>query len=189
MRPFPSSSVSRTSSPRVPLVVPRTLAFGSALAALLLLLVLPGAATAVDRGDRAPELGARDLSGQPVRVSAMRGKVLLVDFWATWCEPCRQELPFLQRLHERYGDEGLVVVGVSVDEDLGKVRRFVRRNGIGFTVVHDREKRIADRYGLERMPTNYLVDRRGVIRHVNPTFRAEHAERIENQVKRLLADR
>jgi len=146
----------------------------------------PSAALAVDRGDRVPELGLRDLDGRRVTVAALRGKVLLVDFWATWCEPCRQELPFLQKLHERYADQGLVVVGVSVDERVGNVRRYVQREGLGFTILHDREKQVAERFGLDRMPTNYVVDRRGVIRYVNPTFRADHAERIEGQVKRLL---
>ena len=80
--------------------------------ALSLAIALP--ALAVNRGSRAPEIGLEDQNGNPVRLSALRNKVVLVDFWASWCGPCREEMPVLERFHQEYADDGLVIVGVNI---------------------------------------------------------------------------
>ncbi len=161
----------------------RTLAV-LALVALSLTAALPAAA--LERNARAPEIGLRDGAGHPVRMADLRGKVVLVDFWASWCAPCRQELPVLERLYARYRDRGFVVVGVNVDRERANMAEFVRRFRLTFPVVHDGEHRVADRYGPRTMPSSYLVDRGGVVRYVHQGFRASDADVIEEHVQELL---
>jgi thiol-disulfide isomerase/thioredoxin len=143
-------------------------------------------AAALERNARAPEIDLRDGSGHPVRMAALRGKVVLVDFWASWCAPCRQELPVLQRLYERYRGDGFVIVGVNVDRERANMIEFVRRFRLSFPVVHDGAHRVADRYGPRTMPSSYLVDRAGVVRYVHKGFRASDADVIEAHVRELL---
>ena len=145
-------------------------------------------AMALDEGDRAPELGRADLDGNTLRIASLRGKVVIVDFWATWCEPCREELPVLNRLYREHRDEGLVVVGVSVDQTADNVRSFLREMPLAFPIIHDDGHQIAGRYAPPRMPSSYIIDRRGVIRHIHLGYRASDAPRIEREVRALLAE-
>jgi peroxiredoxin len=143
-------------------------------------------AHAVDVGSRAPDIGLPDLDGRPVRLSSYRGKVLIVDVWASWCGPCRDEMPTLQRLYARYRRHGLRVVGVSVDRSEQGARDFVARTGVRFRNVHDPESRTPRRYGLSTMPTSWIIDHRGIVRHVNAGFRSSDAAEMERVVRRLL---
>ena len=155
----------------------------------LLLVALAATASAVDVGARAPEIGVNDLNGNPVRIASLRGKVVIVDFWASWCAPCRQEFPVLERLHRTYAAQGLAVVGVSVDNDVANVRSFLRRTPAGFVIAHDPRKVAAARYGGTAMPSSYVVDRRGVVRHYHAGFRAGDAASLERVVQALLRER
>ena len=142
---------------------------------------------ALDTGDRAPAIGLRDLDGQRISRSSLRNKVVIVDFWASWCDPCRQEMPVLERLHRRLRSRGLVVIGVSVDRTIGNVRDFLRRTPVTFPIVHDARHQVADRFSPPRMPSSYIIDRR-IVRHVHAGFRPRDARTIERQVRALLDD-
>jgi len=157
------------------------------LLALVLALSLTGSAFALDVGARLPDIGMRDLNGRAVTAESLRGKVVLVDFWASWCAPCREEMPVLQRLHEKYSAQGLVIVGVSVDRDASKAREFASRLGITFPLVHDAQHTLAGRFSPPKMPSSYVVDRRGVTRYVHAGFRASDAATMEREIKALLA--
>jgi peroxiredoxin len=154
------------------------------------LLVSLGAltASALDAGERAPELGRADLDGNTIRMAGLRGKVVVVDFWATWCEPCREELPVLNRLYRRHRSEGLVVVGVSVDNAEDNVREFLGEFPLAFPIIHDSGHQIAGRYAPPSMPSSYIIDRRGVVRHVHQGYRARDAEVITREIRALLAE-
>ena len=97
-------------------------------------LALAGSAAALSVGARAPEIGRPDLNGRNVQMSGLRGKVVIVDFWASWCEPCREEMPVLDRMYRDLRERGLVVVGVSVDRTIGNVNGFLRRTPVSFPV-------------------------------------------------------
>jgi len=121
--------------------------------------------TPLAAGQPAPEYAAHTLEGQPASLAAARGQVVLVNLWATWCEPCRFELPELAALHERYVARGLRVVGVSVDARRtgSEVRDFVTRRQLPYTFWHDPEDRISGAFGVTTLPASFLIDRQGTV--------------------------
>jgi peroxiredoxin len=142
---------------RMPLdAVPRTGAMATA----------PAAAVATPVGSAAPELAATSLSGEPSSLASLRGSPVLLNVWATWCEPCRQELPELVRLHERYARRGLRVVAVSVDRERTReeVAAFVTKRALPFSVWLDPQDRASAAFGVATLPATFLIDRDGVIR-------------------------
>lgn len=167
--------------------VPRR--FAAALAALSVVSLVTASALAIEEGARAPEIGLRDLSGQPVTMASLRGRVVLVDFWASWCEPCAEEMPVLERLHQQYRGQGLTIIGVSIDRDAANVRQFVQRHPVTFPIVHDGSQQVAGRYGPPRMPSSYIIDRNGIVRHVHAGFRASDAQVMEQRIRALLTQR
>lgn len=145
-------------------------------------------AAALDRGQAAPEIGLTDLHGKPVELASLRGKVVLVDFWASWCAPCRESLPFLEKLAHKYRGEGLVVVGVNIDKTRELARAFLdkHRLALSFPVVHDGKHEVAGRYKPPTMPSSYIVDRKGVVRGVHAGFRSSDATKLEAELQSLL---
>ena len=139
---------------------------------------------------RAVEIAAADLSGREVRVTQQDGKVRIVDFWATWCDPCRDQLPFLGRLASAYGPDGLSVYGVSFDEDGAEVQRFLERTPVSFAILWDKGgATLADRLEVTRLPTTLVLDRRGVVREVHLGYDKAEEKKIEATVRQLLAER
>jgi len=125
----------------------------------------------VDTGGRAPAYAAVSLDGDTVRLEDLRGRVVLLNVWATWCKPCVKEMPALQRLHQRLHPEGLSVVAVSVDNAAlmlgdadGDVRGFVEEYGITFTILLDPESRVESTFRVTGLPMTFVIDREGVLR-------------------------
>jgi thiol-disulfide isomerase/thioredoxin len=112
-----------------------------------------------------PPLRLRDLEGKPVDLATMRGRVVLVNFWATWCEPCREEMPALERLREKLGDSGLEVVTVNFGESDGAVTRFLAKLKISVPVLLDPHKEAADAWKVRGLPMTFLVDADGKARY------------------------
>ena len=132
------------------------------------------------KGDAdAPDFTLLTLEGRTVTPSALRGQVVFLNFWATWCPPCREEMPSIERLHQGFKDQGLVVLGVDVDEGPGPVARFVKDFRLGFPVLLDAGSRVSSRYGVQGLPTTILIDRRGRVvgRAVGPRDWASPAGR------------
>jgi peroxiredoxin len=142
--------------------------------------------SALDEGARAPAFNLTTMDGERVTLADLRGKVVIVDFWASWCEPCGHAMPALDRLYSRYKGNGLVVVGVSVDQTERNARSFLRRTHVSFPVAHDADHAVAERYSPPTMPSTYVIDRRGVVRHVHAGFRSGDAQRLEQVVRGLL---
>jgi thiol-disulfide isomerase/thioredoxin len=135
------------------------------------------------------EVVAPDLAGREVRLSESDGKVRVVDFWASWCEPCKDQLPFLDRLAREHAGRGLAVYAVAFDEDRAQVEAFLARTPVSFPVLWDRGgERHADAFGVTRLPTTLLVDRAGQVRSVHLGFDAAEGERLEAEVERLLSE-
>lgn len=124
-----------------------------------------GPRTVPEVGGEAPAYGAVSLAGDSVSLEELRGKVVLLNVWATWCIPCREEIPALQRLHEENAARGLEVVGVSVDApgEEESIRDFVREFGVTFPIWYDEENVVTPTFRLIGVPSTYLIDREGQI--------------------------
>lgn len=138
----------------------------SATLALSLLLLTTGC----NRGSRPPHVGtpAKDFTVQDsdhqVSLNQFRGQVVIVNFWATWCPPCNQELPSIMDMQERLRARGVVVLGVSIDVDGDAYHRFLKQRNVNFVTVRDPEQKVASMYGTSMWPESYIVDRQGVLR-------------------------
>lgn len=118
-------------------------------------------------GRPAPDFGLLTLEGKMLRLSDLRGKAVLINFWATWCPPCRAEMPELQAAYDEYRDRGFVVLGVNLQEDKGTITEFMDRMGLTFPVVMDTTGNVGNAYRVRDLPTSFFVDREGVIRDRN----------------------
>jgi peroxiredoxin len=119
--------------------------------------------TGVEVGDGAPDFSLMSDAGRPIQLGDFRGKFLVLNFWATWCPPCLEELPSLNRFHEQFSGKGVAVLGVSVDEDENTYREFLKKAGVGFLTARDASKRTPRAYGTFKYPETYFVDRQGKI--------------------------
>ena len=161
---------------------------GMALAAGAICLIFPllgRSAPGVAGQTVAPVWSLEDVDGKTVRSTDFKGKVVILDFWATWCGPCREEIPKFIALQKQYEKQGLVVVGLSVDENgADAVKPFAQRLGINYPIVLADQKTQAAFGGIEAVPTTYIIDRNGRIakEHVGFTDKNE----FENEIKPLL---
>ena len=114
-------------------------------------------------GDKAPDFSVKTEAGLNLTRDNFGGKVLIVNFWATWCPPCISETPSLNALAKEYGPKGVVVLGVSIDKSEQKYKRFLERFGIQFAMTRDPEHKIADDYGTYQFPETYIIDRNGKV--------------------------
>jgi len=134
---------------------------------------------------KAPDFSLKNLKGQTVRLSDFAGKVILLNFWATWCPPCRIEIPHLMKLYAKYQDRGLEIIGISLDaggEEI--VKRFVERYQINYAILLGDEKITLDYGGILGIPTSFIIDRQGRIRQ--RLFGLQSMEALEEAIKNLL---
>jgi cytochrome c biogenesis protein CcmG/thiol:disulfide interchange protein DsbE len=155
-------------------------------AALLLVGLSQSFALALDKGQTAPEIALKTLAGEPVKLSALKGKVVLVDFWASWCAPCRESMPVLEKLSKSYKEQGFVVLGVNIDNDAEAARKFLKDLPVSFQVVNDAQKQVAKAYAPPTMPSSYLIDRQGKVHVVHAGFKRSDAAKLEAEIKTLL---
>ena len=131
---------------------------------------------------RMPDFHLKGTSGREVSLSQFRGKVLLVDFWATWCAPCKKEMPGYEDLYRRYRERGLVVIGIAADSDPALVAKFAKKLKITYPLLINGMD--VQRYGIEGLPTTILVDRNGVIRKRVVGF--EYTQVIDSDLREML---
>jgi peroxiredoxin len=137
-------------------------------------------------GAEAPEFSLAPVDGgAPIGPASFRGKVLIVDFWATWCAPCRQSFPVYQKLVDEF-DGKLAVVGVSVDDSAGGIDEFKRETGVKFPLVWDQGQAVAGAYKPGTMPTSFLIDRAGIVHAIHEGFRRGDEATLEQEIRALL---
>jgi thiol-disulfide isomerase/thioredoxin len=131
-----------------------------------------------------PPLKVDALSGKTINVASYKGRVLLLDVWASWCDPCKQELPVLNEMARRLKPQGIDILAVSVDQERGNVDKFLRTHGghWSLTVAHDPRGEVAELLQPDKMPTSYVVDRAGIVRYVNAGFLPADASTIEQHL-------
>ena len=157
------------------------------LAAALLVAAAPASA-AVTAQTTAPDFTLKTAEGRNLRLQEQRGQVVLVNFWASWCGPCRQEMPHLNRLHDKYAASGFKLLGVNVDDDPRLAAQVAERLGLKFTVLLDTDKTVVKRYDLGSMPGTVLIDRDGRVRYLHRGYREGMEAAYERQIRELVKE-
>ncbi len=157
-----------------------------ALLVLPLALLLASPCLAVDAGQPAPAFSLPAATGDPVSLDKLRGKVVYVDFWASWCAPCKRSFPFMNELQQKYGSRGLSVVAVNVDKKRSDAERFLQATPASFTIVYDAAGTTPAAFGVPGMPTSYLVDPAGRVVYVEQGFHDDRRPEIEERIRALL---
>jgi cytochrome c biogenesis protein CcmG, thiol:disulfide interchange protein DsbE len=121
-----------------------------------------------------------------VSLSQYRGKVVYLDFWASWCGPCRQSFPWMERMESLYGPEGLVVIAINLDKQRSLAEQFIQQQQPHFTIAFDPQGEVAERYDVQMMPSSYLIDREGQIKLRHQGFQSDKTSLIEAEIRSLL---
>jgi cytochrome c biogenesis protein CcmG/thiol:disulfide interchange protein DsbE len=122
----------------------------------------------------------------PLNLNAYKGKVVYLDFWASWCGPCKQSFPYMMSLERKYGSDGFVVIAVNVDKDRSKAEAFLRKTGHAFPIIFDPKGMLPSKYKIKDMPTSILIGRHGQIRFVHKGFYAQRESAYEEQIRELI---
>jgi peroxiredoxin len=158
-------------------------------AILALCLLLPAAAVAVQPGSNAPTLEGTQMGAQKaVSLKGLQGQVVYVDFWASWCVPCRLSMPTLDSLYKKNASRGFAVIGVNKDTSPAEAEKFIKRLPVSFPLVADQKDAIAKSFDVKAMPSGYLIDRKGVVRKVHRGFTEDTAATLEREIEDLLKD-
>ena len=156
---------------------------------VVVLLALGSVAShAVGIREEAPDFTLKSLDGSNLRLEEYRGQVVLINFWASWCGPCRQEMPLLDRLHHRYEDTGFAVLGVNVEGEVAPAQKIVDKTNVTFPVLIDEKQKVSEMYSLEAMPSTVVVDRDGVIRYIHLGYKPGDEEKYVEVVKQLIRE-
>lgn len=157
---------------------------------LLVLSIFMGSSLASSglTGQTAPDFVLRSSTGENLRLSEYRGDVVMINFWATWCGPCRQEMPLLDELYGRYQRVGFSLLGVNIDDDSRRAMAMVNELGIRFPVLFDSEKKVSKLYEVEAMPLTILLDREGTVRHIHYGYKPGYEQKYLNEIRSLLRE-
>ena len=139
-------------------------------------------------GQAAPDFALKSSTGENLRLSEYRGDVVMINFWATWCGPCRQEMPLLDELYTRYERVGFNLLGVNIDDDSRRAMQMIEELGVNFPVLFDARKEVSKLYEVEAMPVTVLVDREGNVRYVHHGYKPGYEEKYLDQVRSLLRE-
>ncbi len=154
---------------------------------LLLLSLTAHASLALEAGDRAPAFSAPALDGVgKIELSQFRGKIVYLDFWASWCAPCLVAIPEVEKMRSEFPSEEFQIIAINLDQKKKKALRFLSKNPVGYPSASDPKGRLPDQYGVDTMPTSYLIDRDGVIRYVHRGFQRGDSSELRRRIRALL---
>jgi peroxiredoxin len=139
-------------------------------------------------GQPAPDFALKSSTGENLRLSEFRGDVVMVNFWATWCGPCRQEMPLLDELYNRYQRVGFNLLGVNIDDDSRRAMAMVEELGVNFPVLFDARKEVSELYEVEAMPVTVIIDRQGTVRYVHHGYKPGYEDKYLDQIRSLLRE-
>ena len=151
-----------------------------------MLLSLP--AMAFELNQPAPDFTLKSMDGDNIKLSEMAGNVVLINFWASWCGPCREEMPLLNSLHNKYEPLGFAVFGVNVEEDIDQAKAFLRDFPVDFPVLLDNTNRVSKQYEVIAMPTTIMVDRDGNLRYLHQGYKSGDEAKYRQVVKKLVRE-
>ncbi|MDG2047212.1 MAG: TlpA disulfide reductase family protein [Halioglobus sp.] len=174
---------------RVLFIPPRLIFFRPILLAWLVFLPLWAQAEGVIVGQEAPAVSLPTLSGSGnISLESLRGKVVYLDFWASWCGPCRVSFPILEKLAIEFGPQGFEVLAINVDEVEADAQQFLADIPVSYLVVRDGQAISPQVYGIMGMPTGYLIDRQGVVREIHQGFRKSDGDELRAEIVMLLKE-
>ena len=155
---------------------------------LMMATLVAGIAQAEELQGPAPDFTLKSRSGEDVKLSELRGDVVMVNFWASWCAPCRQEMPLLEDLHNKYSDLGFVLLGVNVEEDSSKAADLLREIPVSFPILYDNTNKVTKLYNVVAMPSTVMVDRDGNMRYLHRGYLPGYEKEYEKQIKELVRE-
>ncbi|NOZ51773.1 MAG: TlpA family protein disulfide reductase [Gammaproteobacteria bacterium] len=166
--------------------------FGSIFSRILLAISLPlviVTTTTMALADQtAPVLSVKGLDNADINIGDFKGKVLYVDFWATWCPPCRKSFPWMEEMHQRYNDLGFEILAISLDNKRSVIDKFLKSVPTNFIIAHDAKGGSAQAFNVKGMPSSYLIDRKGNIRLSHMGFNSKDKIKLEAEIKALIAE-
>jgi peroxiredoxin len=155
--------------------------------AIVTLLAVPVSWAAMPAaGSVAPDFTLKSNSGKNLKLSELRGQVVMINFWATWCSPCRQEMPLLNRIQEQYRKVGFTLLGVNIDDRPEAAQAMAINLGVNFPILFDTDKRVSRLYDVNTMPSTLLIDRDGKVRYIHLGYRPGYESSYESQIRELL---
>ncbi len=138
--------------------------------------------------ENAADFTIKSLAGKNIKLSEHRGRVVILNFWATWCAPCKEELPFFNHLYGKYKDVGLEVLGVNIDKNASEVRQMSESLKLAFAILPDPTGKVSNLYKIRSMPTTYVIGKDGMVRHIHWGFGPEEPARYEKEIRALLKE-
>ena len=157
------------------------------MTAMQLLIFLPMAGAELVKGE-APNFTLKSMRGDNLKLSEHRGEVIMLSFWAAWCDPCKQGMPVLNDIYLRYRDEGFTLFSINIDKDPEKVSKELRRMQVSFPVLLDPTHEVSEKYEVEEMPSTYIIDRDGNLRYTHQGFPAGFDDVFLKQIRELMAE-
>jgi len=127
-------------------------------------------------------------AGENIRLNELAGQVVLINFWASWCGPCRKELPKLESLHQKYKDLGVTIIGINIDENPELSKKILKDIEVNFTVLYDPENQVSQQYEIESMPSTFLVDKKGLFRFRHNGYLPGYEDKYDQQIKQLIRE-
>lgn len=154
----------------------------------MVFLVLPFSVSAISVGETVPSFKARTIDGsKSLALEDYRGKVVLLDFWASWCPPCLKSLPKYNDLRREIGTANFEIVAINVDENTDDARKFLQKHPVSYPIAKDPKGILPGVFGVKAMPTSYLIDQNGVVQYVHAAFKEGDIEKIKVEIQKLIA--
>lgn len=166
----------------------RHYSFLSVLFFILMTNILTGSAMAATLDQPAPNFTLKSLSGQNIKLSEQTGNVVMLNFWASWCGPCRKEMPLLNALHKKYKSLGFVILGVNVEQELKLAKSFLADTPVDFPILFDASNTVSKAYDVIAMPTTVMIDRNGKVRYIHKGYKAGDEKKYKKMIKKLIRE-
>ena len=165
------------------------LCIGTSLLATLLAVVLAFApARAALDSAAAPDFTLKSANGENIKLSELRGQVVLINFWASWCGPCRQEMPLLDQMYQKYAPLGFTLLGVNVEQDTKDAERMLKDTPVTFPILFDAQNEVSKLYDVTAMPSTVLVDRDGKVRFMHKGYQPGYEDEYQTQIRALVRE-
>lgn len=139
-------------------------------------------------GKSAPDFTLKSLTGENLNLNEQKGNIIVLNFWASWCGPCRKEMPILQEFHDQYTDLGVQVWGVNVEQENQAGRDFISKLAVDFPILFDNKNTLSAQYQVDAMPTTAIVDRSGVVRYVFRGYKDGYEKKYAKAIKKLIRE-